>query len=129
MTVYKHLESVSGVFPKVCGSCSREYPDLKSFMKDTEPVASSTGLAEFPAEEGSNSVGVFRNCQCGSTMLIACSDRRDMSEAGEERRRNFDNVLGWLENLGVEKAQGRKELRKFIHGERSELLERLGLRR
>lgn len=128
MTVYRHLESEDGVFPKVCGSCSRKYPDLKSFMEGTKPVPSSSGLAEFPADQDAKSVGVFRNCECGSTMLISCSDRRDMSEAGEERRRYFDKVLDLLVQMGVEREEGRKELRKFMKGERSDLLEQVGLR-
>jgi hypothetical protein len=107
----------------------RSYSDLKSFFEETTQVPSSSGLAEFPAGKRSNVVGVFRNCKCGSTILIACRDRRDLSEAGEERRRNFDRVLDCLERMGIDREQARGELRRFMRGERSELLEQAGLRR
>jgi hypothetical protein len=128
-STYKYLESDKGSFPKKCMTCSRTYKDLTDFFESTTQVPGSTGLAEFQAAKSSNVVGVFRNCDCGSTMLVACRDRRDLSEAGEERRKNFDRVLDCLENMGLDREQARLELRRFMQGERSELLEQAGLRR
>ncbi len=128
-STYKYLESDDGAFPKKCRTCQRSYRDLTDFFENTEQVPGSSGLAEFQAGKSSNIVGVFRNCGCGSTMLVACRDRRDLSEAGEERRKNFDKVLDCLEKMGIDREQGRKELRRFMRGERSELLEQAGLRR
>jgi len=102
---------------------------MDAFFSDTSPVSSGSGLAEFALGDEPNVIGVFRNCECGSTMLVVCRDRRDLSEAGEERRRNFDKVLDCLEAMGLDREQARVELRRFMRGERSELLEKAGLRR
>lgn len=128
-STYKYLEADSSSFPKKCRTCLKSYKDLSDFFENTEQVPGSTGLAEFRASQNSNVVGVFRNCECGSTMLVACRDRRDLSEAGEERRKNFDKVLDCLEKMGLDREQARQELRRFMSGERSELLEQAGLRR
>ena len=129
MRAYERLEAEKGTFPKTCGKCDSSYPDLKTFFEKTTAVPRDTGLAEFPADKEQNIVGVFRNCKCGSTLLVACHDRRDMSEAGEERRKNFDKVLDCLGTLGIERELARRELRKFVKGEQSEILESAGLRR
>lgn len=130
MKEYRYLEAEEGtVFPKQCARCGHTYGRLQSFLDDTVSVSDGAGLAEFSMDKDSNIVGVFRNCTCGSTLLVTCLDRRDMTEAGEARRRNFDKVLLYLEQLGIEREVAREELRKFMRGEKSQILEDAGLRR
>ncbi len=130
MKEYRYLEADEGTsFPKKCARCGHIYLTLEEFLEDTESVSEGAGLAEFPIDEESRTVGVFRNCSCGSTLLVTCCDRRDMTDAGEERRRNFDKVLSCLVGLGVGREVGREELRRFMRGEKSTILEDLGLRR
>lgn len=67
-------------------------------------------------DKSNAAIGVFRNCICGSTMLANFQDRRDLSERGNERRKQFDKLLQALIDHGVSKDEGRAELRALLRG-------------
>ena len=122
--VYRGLRScLEYAFPKTC-SCGRYYHTLADYLRDTEPLAHSHGLAEYPDDEGYPVVGVFRNCACKTTLLALCEDRRDVSERGQRRREEFDRLLGILvEKTGADPAEIRSELRKWMRGAPSRVSE------
>ena len=111
-------------FPKLCRTCGREVACAADYFQQTQAIRHDiTGLkAVYDDEEGAL-VEVFRNCVCGSTLLVNCMSRRDDSAAGNSRRRLFDDLLGYLQLHGVERAQARHELLRVASGERSEVLE------
>ena len=73
-------------------------------------------------EDGSAIVEVFRNCPCGSTLMDAFNDRRDMSERGNKRRQHFSRMMDYLSEKGIEKEISRIELLKVLRGEKSAIL-------
>lgn len=116
------------VFPKICRSCNKQYGSFEEYVSQTTDVNGSGGLAEYPEDDKSSKVGVFRNCECGSTLLVVCFCRRDESEEGEMRRRNFDHMLDRYQSKGISREQARCELRNVMRGGKSHILESAGLR-
>jgi hypothetical protein len=111
-------------FPKCCRSCGREFASETDYFQQTQAIRPDiTGLkAVYDDEEGAL-VEVFRNCVCGSTLLVNCMSRRDDSAAGSSQRQLFEELLGYLVHHGVDHAQARIELLRMVAGERSEVLE------
>lgn len=111
-------------FPKCCRSCGREFASETDYFQQTQAIRPDiTGLkAVYDDEEGAL-VEVFRNCVCGSTLLVNCMSRRDDSASGQSRRRLLDDLLGYLQLHGFERSQARRELLRVASGERSEVLE------
>ncbi|MGH8354611.1 MAG: hypothetical protein ACRERY_13980 [Pseudomonas sp.] len=110
-------------FPKRCRNCGREFASEADYFQQTQAIRPEiTGLKAVEDDDGPL-VEVFRNCVCGSTLLVSCASRRDDTEAGHSRRRLFDDLLGYLERYGIERAQARGELLRVASGERSEVLE------
>jgi hypothetical protein len=110
-------------FPKRCRNCGRVFASEEDYFQQTQAIRPGiTGLKAAVDEEGPL-VEVFRNCVCGSTLLVNCLSRRDDSAAGHSRRRLFNELLGYLVRHGVNRAQARIELLRVVAGERSEVLE------
>lgn len=78
-------------------------------MEDTTPVSSGSGLSEMSWYR-EHTIGLWRNCQCGSTMMVLCSDRRDTSEQGRLRRERFGEELRKLQQQNFSIAEARAKL-------------------
>lgn len=111
-------------FPKCCCNCGRVFENAADFFQQTQAIRPEiTGLKAVYDEDDGTLVEVFRNCVCGSTLLVNCVSRRDDSMAGHSRRRLFDDLLGYLVHHGIERVRARRELLLVASGERSEVLE------
>lgn len=111
-------------FPKRCRNCGREFASAADYFQQSQAIRPDiTGLKAADDEEEGPLVEVFRNCLCGSTLLVNCASRRDHSASGHSRRRLFDELLSYLVRHGIERAQARGELLRVASGERSEVLE------
>lgn len=127
-SVYEGLLALlKNEFPKVCSRCGREYPSLESFVDQTLPTHTGTGLMGYDMGAQFQQVAMMRNCVCGSTLMTFCCDRRDCSEAGLRRRAMFEKLLEQLQAHGIEAITARHELLAFLRGERSPVLEKLGI--
>lgn len=110
-------------FPKRCRNCGREYASAAEFIAVTQaPRANCSGLKHSLDDDDNPIVDLFRNCECGSTLMESFSDRRDVSEAGIKRRQNFEQILGELLAQGVAREVAYVELIKFMRGEPHDLL-------
>ena len=116
-------------FPKKCSVCGKIYKTVDEFIEYTKEIGQNSGLTEIKTQGFRAHVALFRNCACGSTLMANCSDRRGTSEQSKLRRKAFDSLLGSLIHVGVEKNTARKELRKFLRGEDSTVLEKLGIKK
>jgi hypothetical protein len=121
------LALLQNEFPKTCPKCARVYPTLESFADETSAISTGTGLMGYDLGNGYQQVAMMRNCACGSTMATFCCDRRDCTENGLRRRAMFDNLLARLQEHGVDAIVAREELLAFLRGERSTILEGLGV--
>jgi hypothetical protein len=121
------LALLQNEFPKTCRKCKRVYPTLESFVDETQVVTSGTGLMGYDTGNPFQQVAMMRNCSCGSTMATFCCDRRDCSEGGLRRRAMFENLLGELRKRGIDAITAREQLLAFLRGERSSILESLGV--
>lgn len=128
---FKGLRAISDQsFPKECRNCGRVYASPDDFFKQTSDVMGKTGLKDaYDDEEDANIVEVFRNCECGSTLMDVFGDRRDMTEKGEKRRALFDKLLNHLIPRGIEREVARLEILKLMKGGKSQLLEKHGISR
>ena len=79
-------------------------------------------------DEGNQIVELFRNCICGSTLMELYSDRRDGSVKGTRRRALFGKLMMILQGKGLAGSVARTELLNMMQGERSEILERMGVK-
>ena len=132
-TFYKGLQTlVDSTFPKTCPKCSRTYTSKEEFLRETVPVKDISledksglfALEAFTAED-STTIGVFRNCECGTTLMADFQDRRDNSEAGQQRREQFDKLMKMLTEHGMERGLARHELLEVLHGKHSDVIDDL----
>jgi hypothetical protein len=86
------------------------------------------GLKSTADDDDQAIVELFRNCPCGSTLMDAFSDRRDISASGLKRRELFGKLMDMLTQKGVDMARARAELLNFIKGRPSALLEKMGIK-
>lgn len=113
-------------FPKHCNACGRRYETAEDFLRDTHDLpASRSCLKEAIEDDGTAIVEVFRNCICGSTLMDEFSNRRDESEKGRLRREKFDMLLKQLVQKGLDQEVARQELRNFMNGRSSPVLDEI----
>ena len=108
-------------FPKVCTSCAARYDSLEDFLEGTRSVAGGGGLLTEIELEDKSVVDVIRTCRCGSTLMVAFSERRDVSPLGAHRRLVFSKLLNELVDSGYNSAQARQQLIEMSRGERDTL--------
>lgn len=114
---------VESTFPKRCRNCGREYASSAEFIAATRAVRPNcSGLKQSLDDDDNPIVEVFRNCECGSTLMEIFNDRRDLSEAGIKRRHRFEEMLGHLVSRGVAREVAYAELIKLMRGQANELL-------
>lgn len=104
--IYAGLQALAeATFPKRCRTCGREYASLQAFIAQTEVIRPrQSGLKESEDDDGRPIVELFRNCVCGSTLMENLNNRRDLSEAGRQRRQRFDDMLERLVRNGYDPA-------------------------
>jgi hypothetical protein len=127
--IYNGLQALADRnFPRKCVSCGRVYATVEEFLSQTKGLAHSSGLKS-ATMESTTVIELYRNCPCGSTLLELFGDRRDSSEAGAERRERFGRLLEMLGlQFGLNREEARMELLKILRGQRSPLLEHLGIK-
>lgn len=123
--LYAGLQELGTTFPKRCATCGRIYRDMHDYLTQTGRVASgASGLKQTLDDDGNVIVAIFRNCVCGSTLMDECRNRRDVSEAGRQRRERFGVLVEKLVANGIARPVARAELLKLLRGEPSTLLKR-----
>lgn len=121
------LALLQNEFPKTCPRCQRVYPTLESFVDETSGAREGTGLMGYDTGQGFQQVAMVRNCVCGTSLATFCCDRRDCSESGVRRRAMFDQLLRQLQARGIDAILAREQLLASLRGERSPILESLGM--
>lgn len=127
---FEGLQALSdSAFPKTCSKCGRQYDSPDDFVRQSDaPSGSDTGLRSSRDDDETPIVELFRNCECGSTLMDFFNDRRDSSERGLRRRRLFGELLAVLEDQGMARAEARAELLQVMNGDSSPRLEQMGVR-
>ena len=97
-TLYEGLrELAASVFPKHCGTCGRTFETADAFIREAQSIRPEiSGLKSVEDDDGSMIVELFRNCPCGSTLMDAFNDRRDLSDKGLKRRQRFGELIDYL---------------------------------
>lgn len=117
-------ELAESAFPKRCRACGREYANAAEFVAATRPPRPGcSGLKQGHDDDERLIVEVFRNCQCGSTLMESFGNRRDLGPEGIKRRRRFEQLLGYLLARGVAAEIAHAELLKVMRGEANTLLQ------
>jgi hypothetical protein len=130
-TFYKDLQSlVDTTFPKICPKCKRTFASLEEFLRETIPVRDislkdNSGLFALEGGDVPTTIGVFRNCECGTTLMADFMDRRDNSDRGHKRREQFNSLHAMLTDHGVAAVDARVELLNVLHGRRSKVIDDL----
>lgn len=113
-------------FPKKCPNCGRVYANVEEYLSQTESVRNSKKPEQSTDDEENRGVDLFRDCVCGSTLLDAFNNRRDLSETGIRRREKFGCLLDKLNVAGFETDLARMKLLKLLRGKDSEMLKKRG---
>jgi hypothetical protein len=123
-TLFANLRALAASsFPKRCNNCGRSYATAEDFVAATAAIRpDSSGLKLSHGDDGKEIVELFRNCVCGSTLMDAFDNRRDVSHAGGKRRQRFDELLALLQARGIDRDVAYSELLKLMRGQKSELL-------
>ena len=124
---YQGLKSLAeSAFPKHCNNCGRIYETAEDFINSTKNLpTNSSGLKQSIDDDESTIVELYRNCECGSTLLNFYRDRRDNSSQGLDRRKQFGELLIKLVELGLSEISAHIELIKVMRGESSEILKEI----
>lgn len=104
-------------FPKRCSNCGKVYHDEIQFFQETSSIPhkrSDIRPIKDDPEVRNIYLEVYRNCACGSTLMERFHSRRDLSEAGLERRAAFEHMLAKLELAGVPRQEARQSLLRLI---------------
>lgn len=126
--LFEGLQALSdSAFPKKCSNCGRLYHSPAEFLTHSQAIPGRSGLKESFDEDDSTIVEVFRNCECGSTLLDFFENRRDTSEKGNRRREVFGKMLVLLQGKGLTIEEAREELKGVMNGKPSERLAQLGI--
>lgn len=108
---YKDLQAIWDTeFPKTCAACQRTYDSMENFFAQTAPLPANSGLMGYDDGEKEQQVGLFRNCVCGSTLMVFCRDRRDLSGKGETRRHLIGEMITKLTRAGLSSTEARSRL-------------------
>ena len=85
MTSYQYLETTGAFsFPRQCHCCGQVYSDVEGYFTATQPAGlSQSGLKQSLDDADATVVEAYRNCQCGSTLLVGFTDRRQKNQANE----------------------------------------------
>lgn len=127
--LFEGLQSLSdSAFPKTCKSCGKVYHSPASFFEGSRPLENRTGLKASLDDDDRPIVEVFRNCECGSTLMDFFEDRRDATAKGLKRRAVFGRMMELLEKRGLAAGEARRELIGLMNGRPSEKIEALGIR-
>lgn len=129
-SLFDGLQALSdSTFPKECSQCGRQYDSPHDFVRHSRPPHNGSGFKSgYDDDDETPVLQLFRNCECGSTLMDFFNDRRDTSERGQKRRQLFGELLDALEQQGLPPEEARPELRKLLNGEHSERLEAMGAR-
>ncbi|SDM19100.1 hypothetical protein SAMN05660860_02050 [Geoalkalibacter ferrihydriticus] len=123
---YEILKSLKALhaetFPKICGNCGAVFQSTEDYVRKTRRLFGGGRLKPL-ADNDLSFVQLYRNCRCGSTLVAHYWDRRDDSEPGRRRREKFQRVLDQLVARGWDRNIARDEVRNFLLGEKSSLLE------
>ncbi|MDY6905714.1 MAG: oxidoreductase [Thermodesulfobacteriota bacterium] len=127
--LYTNLSALSrSAFPKRCNNCGEVFETEADFIQKTRALDNHSGLKSSVDDDDQSIVELYRNCTCGSTLLDFFNDRRDLSEKGLNRRETFGRIMSMLEKKGIPREQARQELLKFMRGQHSRVLEKMGIR-
>ena len=130
-TFYHGLQDlVDSTFPKKCNKCGKVYKTKQDFLAETIPVKDisledKSGLFALEGGDISTTIGVFRNCKCGTTLMADFQDRRDGSSAGQTRRDEFKKLMDTLVEHGVESGVARREILDVLRGNHSKIIEEM----
>jgi hypothetical protein len=121
--IYVGLRQLAdSAFPKRCKLCGREYMNSAEFLATTLPLRKdASGLKQTRDDNNQEIVELFRNCVCGSTLLESYWNRRDPSDKGIVRRKQFQHMVERLVATGCTVETSRDELLKFVRGQPNNL--------
>ncbi|MGX5172967.1 oxidoreductase [Aliikangiella sp. IMCC44653] len=126
--LFKNLKALEDAsFPKACHKCGNRFENEAEYIAKTIPYTKSPSIAESQDNAGQSFVKVIRQCNCGMPIVDHFGDRRDMSQRGEIRRQAFEKVIVSLIEKGVSREIARQEMMKYMRGNKSLLLEKLGI--
>lgn len=96
------------MFPKKCKSCNKIFNTREEYLQETERLRKTSTIFD--------DVGLqeYRNCHCGSTMMLWAGDRRDLTELGKLRRELYQRCLEKIGSLGPTLDIDHKRLREIF---------------
>ena len=106
-SVKKKLAShYDDIFPKKCNNCKRVYHSIEQYKRETKTLKRKTTIFD--------AIGLqeYRNCVCGSTLIVWTQERRDVTDYGVARRKLFDECLEKILKISsAEEDEVREKLR------------------
>lgn len=96
-SVAEKLETLyADKFPKICNNCGKIFQTREQYLAATSTLKKKNS-AQYT--KSLDLVQEYRNCSCGSSLMIYTTDRRDLTAYGLARRELFDTCLERLQHL------------------------------
>ena len=112
-------------FPKTCRTCGKVYPSASAFIADTQAAKTGSAIKQSHDENGEVVIELFRDCQCGSTLMNPFYSRRGSSDLASKCREEFDHLIEHMTANGHTHASAGEELRHVITGGYADILSQL----
>ncbi len=105
------LEAIyRAAFPKVCGTCGRVFETEDAW----EAAAKLSGTSTI-WDSSTNLLHDYRDCNCGSTLLVVLEDRRDETAFGSAKRELFVECVERIVSLsGANRAVTEERVRSIF---------------
>jgi len=82
------VDLYASTFPKKCNNCHKVYQDRNAYMAETLPL--NPKHVDSGTIEDQGRIIEYRNCHCGSSLVIVTPCRRDLTPFGIQCRDYFD---------------------------------------
>lgn len=96
---------LADTYPRKCSCCDKVFPDRETYLNETELLP--TGIY---SETKKHFILEYRNCACGSTIVISMSNVRDETEEGIQNRQEFQKNMEKLMATGLSPEEAREQL-------------------
>ncbi|MFK7873724.1 MAG: hypothetical protein AB8C84_11280 [Oligoflexales bacterium] len=102
------IRPFSGQFPKMCRCCNTVFHNLKEYIDQTNPI--NYRLYQVAPGKAFD----FRNCQCGSSLVVSYCMERDQTEIGDTQRAVFNDCLKQIDANDDDLVDGLRVIFRYV---------------
>ncbi|MCB1615455.1 MAG: hypothetical protein KDI30_05520 [Pseudomonadales bacterium] len=117
-TEFKYACLEPDSFPKTCPMCNTVYSDEIDFFERTHSLPHVNSDIRPVEDENADPqvyLEIYRNCNCGTTLMELFHCRREQTASENRKRLLFEILLDAMEAIGHKRKDARDILFEFMH--------------